>query len=316
MDADMEASVIDKPGIYQMTATTYHADPVTAPSLSSSIARTLLSYSPRHAWFEHPQLNPAVEREEKEMFDLGSAAHRLLLEGEFGFAIIDAPDWRTKAAKDERDAARLDGKIPLLAHRWQDVQDMATAARMQLGDHEATPIPFRGGKPEQTVIWREGDVWCRARLDWLHDDHSAIDDLKTTQASANPDVWTRALFGAGYDIQAAFYLRGLAAIGGGGARGTAFRFIVQENYRPFALSVIGLAPDALALADRKVSQAIALWGECLKRNRWPGYPLQTCYAELPPWQEAQWMERELREEGIRDDGRPIGEQLAGLGGAA
>lgn len=305
-----------EPGIHTMTADTYHADPCTAPSLSSSIARTLLSYSPRHAWFEHPQLNPNVEREDKEMFDLGTAAHAYLLEGESGFVIVDATDWRTKAAKDERDQARLDGKIPLLAHKWQDVQDMATAARMQLGDHEATPIPFRGGKPEQTLIWREGDIWCRARLDWLHDDHSAIDDLKTTQASANPDVWTRAMFGAGYDIQAAFYLRGLRAISGGGARGTVFRFIAQENFRPFALSVIGLAPDALALADRKVERAIALWGDCLKRNRWAGYPLQVCYAELPPWQEAQWMERELREEGIRDDGRPVGEQLAGLGGAA
>lgn len=305
-----------EPGIHQMTADTYHADPCPSPSLSSSLARTLLSSSPRHAWFAHPQLNPAMEREDKEMFDLGSAAHAFLLEGETGFVIVEAKDWRTKEAKEERDQARLAGKIPLLAHKWQDVQDMAAAARMQLGYHEAKPIPFRGGKPEQTIIWREGDVWCRARLDWLHDDHSAIDDLKTTQASANPDVWTRALFGAGYDIQAAFYLRGLRAMSGGGARGTEFRFIVVENYRPFALSVIALAPDALALADRKVSQAIALWAECLKRNRWPGYPLQTCYAELPPWQEAQWMERELREEGIRDDGRPVGEQLAGLGGAA
>ena len=299
-----------------MTSDSYHADPCPAPSLSSSVARTLLGYSPLHAWTAHPKLNPAVEREEKEMYDLGSAAHAYLFEGETGFVIVEAADWRSKDAKEQRDQARLAGKIPLLAHKWQDVQDMAAAARMQLGDHEAKPIPFRGGKAEQTLIWREGDIWCRARLDWLHDDHSAIDDLKTSSTSVNPDSWSRTLFNSGYDLQAAFYLRGLKAISGGGARGTEFRFIAIENYKPFALAVIALAPDALALADRKVSQAIALWGECLKRNRWPGYPLQTCYAELPPWQEAQWMERELREEGIRDDGRPVQDQLAGLGGAA
>jgi len=301
--------VIESPRIYQMTADTYHADPCPVPSLSSSIARKLLTASAQHAWFAHPRLNPAVEREEKETFDLGSAAHAYLLEGESGFAVIEAPDWRTKAAKDARDAARIEGKVPLLAHRWQDVQDMARAARQQLGEHEAMPIPFAGGKAEQTLIWREGDVWCRARLDWLHDDHSAIDDLKTTAASANPDIWSRTLFGAGSDIQAAFYLRGLRAIGG--EREIAFRFIVQENFKPFALSVIGLAPDALALADRKVKQAIALWDYCLKANRWPGYPTQVCWAELPPWENNRWLERELREESVRDDGRPIGELLAG-----
>jgi hypothetical protein len=305
-----------EPGIHQMTADTYHQDPCPAPSLSSSIARTLLGYSPLHAFTEHPRLSPTLEREEKEIFDLGSAAHSYLLEGETGFVIVDAKDWRTKDAQSQRDAARLEGKIPLLAKHWEDIQAMAEAARRQLGEHEATPIPFAGGKPEQTLIWREGEIWCRARLDWLHDDHSAIDDLKTTSASANPDAWSRLLFNSGYDVQAAFYLRGLRAISGGGARGTAFRFICQENFKPFALSVIGLAPDALELADRKVKRAIALWSACLETGRWPGYPTQVCYAELPPWEEARLMERELREEGIRDDGRPIGEQLAGMGGTA
>lgn len=305
-----------EPGIHTMTSDTYHSDPCPAPSLSSSIARTLLGYSPLHAFTEHPRLNPAVEREEKEIFDLGSAAHAYFLEGETGFVVVDAKDWRTKDAQSQRDAARLEGKIPLLASKWQDVQDMAAAARQQLGEHEAKPIPFAGGKPEQTLIWREVDIWCRARLDWLHDDHSAIDDLKTSSASCNPDVWGRTLFNSGYDVQAAFYLRGLRAISGGGARGTEFRFIAIENTKPFALSVMALAPGALDLAERKVKRAIALWRHCLQANRWPGYPSQTCYIEAPPWEEARLMERELRDEGIRDDGRPIGEQLAGMGGAA
>ena len=308
--------MISEPGIYTISEAEYHADPVgPAPSLSSSIARALLSESPLHGWWQHPRLNASHEEDNSEIFDLGKACHAFLLEGETGFVIVDAKDWRTKDAQSARDAARLEGKIPLLASKWQDVQDMAVAARRQLGEHEAMPIPFAGGKPEQTLIWREreGEIWCRARLDWLHDDHSAIDDLKTTAASANPDAWSRTMFGAGSDIQAAFYLRGLKAISGGGARGTEFRFVVQENFKPFALSVISLSPAALDLAERKVKRAIMLWEHCLTAGRWPGYPLQTCYAELPPWEEAQWMERELRAEGIRDDGRPIGEQLAGLG---
>lgn len=298
------------PGIYAMSAAEYHADPCDAASLSASLAHELLTRSAWHAWIAHPKLNPAYQREEGERFDLGTAAHAYLLEGESGFAIIEAPDWRTKLAKDARDDARRHGKIPLLADRWGDVQGMAVAATRQLDAHEDRPRPLAGGTPEQTLIWREGEIWCRARLDWLHDDRKTIDDLKTTGASANPEVWTRALFGAGHDVQAAFYLRGLKALTGIDAR---FRFVVQENFPPYALSVIGLAPDALAHAEQKVAHAIACWQHCLETDTWPGYPRQTCWATVPPWEEARWGEQTYRaqEAPVFDDGRPLADQLGG-----
>lgn len=299
--------MIDKPGLYEIPAAEYHQDPVgPAPSLSSSLARILLSQSPQHCWFAHPRLNPAYEPEESSRFDVGTAAHGYLLEGEAGFLIVDSPDWRTKLAQVARADARLAGKVALLADQWAAVRAMAKAAGPQLDAHEDPPRPLAGGRPEQTLIWQEGEIWCRARLDWLHEDRRTIDDLKTTGASANPDAWTRGqLFGSGFDVQAAFYLRGLRAVFGVEA---IFRFVVIENMPPFALSVIGLAPDALALAERKVTHAISLWRYCLENDRWPGYPLRTCWAEAPPWEEARWLERELRDErprGVRDDGRPI-----------
>lgn len=313
----MDSPVIDQPGIYRIGPDDYHSDPCPTPSLSSSIARLMLANSPAHGWYNHPRLNPAFEREEKETFDLGRAAHAYLLEGESGFAIIEADDWRTAKAKSARELARLAGKIPLLAHRWADVQAMALTAREQLAKHEA-PIPLTNGRAEQTLIWPErGDVWCRARLDWLHDAYEWIDDYKSTGATANPDEWTRGpLFGTGYDLQAAFYVRGLKVLTGIEAQ---FRFVVQENFAPFALSVIGLGPDVLTLAEKKRQHAVELWRDCLRANSWPAYPTRTCFAELPPWIEANWLARELRDGdakarprqmGIMDDGRPIEELLA------
>jgi len=302
--------MIDQPGCYEISAAEYHADPVVEPSLSSSIARTLLAYSPHHAWWEQPRLHPGLEREEKEIFDLGTVAHAYILQGESDFTIIDAKDYRTKDAQGARDAARLEGKTPILAHRWQDVQDMAHAVELQLGAFEDLPIPFTGGKAEQTLVWREGNIWCRARLDWLHMDYRTIDDLKSTAMSANPDLWGRALWNAGHDVQDAFYRRGVKAVFGVDA---SFRFIVVENTQPFELSVISLDPAGQELAERKVKRAIGLWEACLETGRWPGYPRRTCYVDVPPWEEARLMEKELRAEGIRDDGRPIGEQLAGMG---
>ncbi len=299
-----------EPGLHAIPV----ADYLALPALSSSLARVLLSRSPRHAWWCSPALNPAYEPEEADRFDVGTCAHAYLLEGATAFAIIEADDFRTKAAKEARDNARAAGKTPILASRWADVQAMAEAVHSQLARHEA-PIPFTDGHAEHTLIWREGDVLCKARPDWLHADRRTIDDLKSTDGSANPDGWTRGpLFALGYDIQASWYLRGLKAVTGMDGQ---FRFVVAETRAPYGVSVVALSPAALALAERKCHRALELWRHCLDTGTWPGYPERICYADLPPWEETRWMEREGRApvaptpEPNADDGRPLADQLFG-----
>ena len=308
-------------GLHVIGADEYHRDPCPEPSLSSTIARVLLAQSPAHAWWNHPRLNPSFAEEDERSFDLGTVAHALLLEGVTSFAVIEAADWRTKAAKKARAEAIADGLMPILDHQVETVQAMVKAARHQLlafsVASEGSPPPFTNGVPERTLVWMAGGLWCRARLDWLHNDHRWIDDYKTTTGSANPEVWSRTLFASGYDVQAAFYLRAVKAVLG---REAAFRFVVQETEPPYALSVIALAPDALDLAHRKVETAIAVWRKCLTANDWPAYPVRTCYAEAPPWDIARWMEREARDwtpppPAIMDDGRPIADLLFGKEGA-
>lgn len=279
--------------IRTLTAADYHEDRVVdRPTLSASIAHLLLTSSPRHAWTAHPKLNPDFERKAEEKFDVGTVAHALLLQGETIVEVVDATDWRTKAAQEARDAARDAGRVPLLARHWQAVRDMVDAAREQLAAVDADPAVFAAGRPEQTLAWEEDGVACRALVDWLHDDHRAVDDLKTTARSAHPDSWGRTMFSIGADVQAAFYLRGIRAITGSDP---VFRFCVVETAPPYALSIVSLSPDALALADAKVDAALRLWRACLDANDWPAYPRQVCFVEAPPWAEAQWLEREARE---------------------
>ncbi len=277
-------------GIHTIPAATYHADPCPEPSLSSSIAKMLCLSSPLHAWYEHPRLSPAPIEDDCEAFDIGTAAHALLLEQRDQVVIIDAADWRTKDAKALRDQARAAGAIPLLKKKYADVQAMAIAARAQLAAQtDGGAEMFANGAPEQTLIWKEGDVWCRARVDWLR--AGAIDDYKSTSAAANPETWSRTLFSSGFDIQCAWYLRGLKAITGVDA---VFRFAVQETYPPYALSVIGLGPDALLLAEKKCLYALEVWRASLAANKWDGYPRRTCWASLPMAHEAWWLEKEMR----------------------
>lgn len=293
----MDMITVTEPGIYTMTAEQYHADPCPEPSLTSSIAKLLCLSSPAHARHEHPRLNPEHVEESAERFDIGTAAHAVLLEGEAAVEVIEANDWRTNAAKAARDAAREVGRLPLLAKTWADVQAMVAAARAQLDTYRDLDVQhmFRHGYPERVLVWLEGEIWCRARLDWLRPEilHSpiAVDDYKTTAGSANPDDWTRSIFSSGVDIQAAWYCRGVKALTGVDAE---FRFAVQENYPPYVLSVIALGPAATMLAEKKVLYALEQWQNARTSNDWIGYPRRTCYADLPQWHESQWLEKEQR----------------------
>ena len=285
--------MIDKPGIYTMDAATYHADPVIVPSLSSGIARILLSQSPRHAWTAHPRLNPDCIPESNSKFDLGSAAHALLLEGEDRMVQIDAPDYRTKAAQEERDAARTAGKHPILKAEYLNVLLMREAALKAIAEcPDLSGMTLEDGTPEQTIIWQEGaggQVWCRIRPDWLANDHSLIIDYKSTAASANPDAWVRTMTGMGGDVQGAFYTRG--AEKALDIPSPKFVFLVQEVYPPFACSFIGLPPSFMELGMEKMRVAVAGWSKCMTADRWPAYTNRICWVEPPPYYQAAWEER-------------------------
>jgi hypothetical protein len=276
--------------ILDLPAADYHNDPCEQPSLSASIASILYTQSPAHARAVHPRLNPQYERKQEDKFDLGTVVHSLVLQGTEIADVLAFPDYRSGAAKEARDIARTHGRIPMLVHQAHEVEQMVAAVKAKLAALPITPALLTDGQPEQTLTWNDGGVECRARLDWLRDDYTAIDDLKTTSRSANPTSWCRStLWGIGADIQAAFYLRGLKAITGVDAE---FRWIVAETSPPFELSVISLTPAALAVANEKVDWALETWARCLETDEWPGYPTEVCYAELPAWEESRWLEKE------------------------
>lgn len=271
-----------QPGIHTIPAERYHADPASVPSLSNSLLKPLLTQTPRHAWMRHPRLNPRfVPSEDKAAFDLGTVAHALLLEGANRACSIDAEDWRTKAAKEDRDAARAAGFIPMLPSQYAAAMAMNEAAR----DYIASCVgqvrdAFERGKPEQTLIWYEpAGIWCRARLDLLSDDRETIIDYKTT-ALDGPAAFMRRIPEHGYDTQAVLYPRGIAALG---HRRPRFIFLVQETFAPFLSYLIEPAESMIELGTGKITRAIPLWRDCVGGNRWPAYTTQVHQAEAPVW---------------------------------
>lgn len=275
------------------TAAEYHADPAPAPSLTASIANVLINQSPAHAFAAHPRLNPNFQRVEEDRFVLGTVLHQLLLEGIDAAHVIHADSWRTAAAKEARDEARAHGRVPLLAHQHEEAKRAVEAAQEQIARLPVQPALFTDGQPEQTIMWEDDGVWCRARLDWRRDDDQVIDDVKTCGQSADPRRWQRTMLSIGADLQARFYTRGIKALTG---HEPDFRFVVIEVHPPYAVSVVSLAPSLAALADAKVDYAIRTWKRCIESGDWPSYPGRVAYVEAPAYAEAEWLEREAQEE--------------------
>lgn len=268
-------------------ASVYHADEVTdGPTLSASVAKVLLNQSPRHAWTKHPRLNPDYKRDDDPKYDVGNIFHAVFLEGRDVVEPLAFTDWRTNVAKEMREEARAAGKIPLLTAQWQEVQAMLNAVRAQL------PMlaieMFTDGQPEVPVTWEDDGVTCRALIDWLRDDYTAIHDVKTTSRSADPESWKRTLFSIGADVQVAMNKRAVRAATGVDPD---FVFLVCETQPPYAIKPVRLAASALAVAEDKVNWALKTWRQCLESGDWPAYDGDVYEVEVFPWDEARWLEK-------------------------
>ncbi len=253
-------ATLTEPGVYAMDAETYHADPVSGGSLSSSGARRLLPPScPAKFQWERDHRQPP-----KRHFDLGHAAHQVVL-GDDGaeIVIIAADDYLTKAARSQRDEAYAAGAVPLLPKEFDQVQGMAAS----IARHPVASRLFSRGRPEIALIWRDGPtgVWRRARFDWLPDagpGRLIIPDLKTC-ASADLDALSKAVNQHGYHQQSAWYRDGAIALGLGGDD-TAFVFVCVEKEPPYVVTVVELDHVAMRIGAMRNRRALQIYAHCTK----------------------------------------------------
>ena len=280
--------MIESPGIYDVPHDVYHADPCIVPSLSRGTIKTLINQTPAHARHNHPRLNPCYQPDDGNgKFDVGTASHSILLEGIDNVEVIEADDWRTKAAKEARDLARANGKTPLLEHQFEAVKKCVLRVEEQIYSCKELGISnlMADGDHEQSFFWQENSTWMRSRTDWMSKDRKLIIDLKFTEMSVNPSDLARHILSMGGDIQAAFYSRGAERITGIKPK---FVFVYAEVREPFVCSFIGLPPEFLALGESKADYGIYLWRQCTTKNEWPAYPLRICYPDLPGYASAAW----------------------------
>lgn len=276
----MSTYTITEPGVYDgIPNRAYHADPVPAGSLSVSGAKKLLSPStPAH--FKWEKEHPV----HKDVFDFGTAAHSLVLEGNAdGIEVLNYDSYRTKEAQSAKARAYAEGKTPMLAADYQQVEEMAAAIKT----HPIAGKLFTNGKPEQSAFWqdKESGLWRRGRFDWLPTiDESRrliIPDYKSA-VSAAPDEFAKSAARFRYHMQAAWYMDAILEMGL--HNDVAFVFVVQEKTAPYAVNVIELSQFDVTTGRALNRAAINVFNKCTSTNEWPDYQGVT-QVSLPKWSE-------------------------------
>ncbi|MFJ5886801.1 PD-(D/E)XK nuclease-like domain-containing protein [Streptomyces californicus] len=272
-----------------MTAEAYHAD---RNSISSTGLRKILAPGcPAQLRYDldHPQAP-------KKEFDLGHAAHLMVLGEGPELAVIDYPDWRTKAAQNKRDIAYVEGKVPLLTKDHDMVQAMADAIRQH---PLAGPLFTPGtGVAEQSIFWTDPatGVRCRIRPDWLKQlpGLTLCVDYKTIK-SADPDTVSKAIRDHAYHQQDALYTDGIwAALAPEDVR---FVFVFQSKTAPYLITVRELADQDRDIGRARNERALRTYADCMATGMWPdwtGPVTDIPQIGMPSWDTLRQAEEFLR----------------------
>lgn len=302
--------------VLECTTAEYLADPAPQPSLSSSIAKVLLERSPAHARLVHPRLG-GQRSESTDATDMGSLIHRLVLGKGSELAVVDAGDWRTARAREQRAEARTAGRIPVLAPLLESAS-FASRAILSGLDRVGIELDSQRGESEVPLLWQEQatmsplaqradsdpalwataaavtgiephwetppPIWARGMLDHVRraDGRMHVYDLKTCE-SAHPDACMRAVARFSYDIQAHAYTRAAELVWPEYEGRVSFSFLFVEVEPPYAVTVAQLDGIMRERGRRRWNQAVELWSRCLHTDTWPGYATEPVTLESPGW---------------------------------
>jgi len=255
-----------------LPAEQYHA----VEALSSTVARDLLSASPRHAQYrkQHPEEKPAMR--------LGTALHSAVLEPERRMiAVAPHVDRRRKEDKARYEEFLLssEGKITLTPEQGDLVSGMLCGIRRcksALAMLEAAPTR------ELSLFARDPstNVPLKARLDAISVTEHFILDVKSFGEKATEHNFKQAIAKRGYGFQAAFYMHVAALLG---YRVDAFVFVVVESEPPHECAVFMLQPEVIDLYMPQVTKAMRTYAQCVGKAEWPGYEDKVHEIGVPVW---------------------------------
>jgi hypothetical protein len=261
-----------------LPAETYHED---RTSISSSGLRALLKPG-CPAQFKYDREHRQAPKRE---FDLGNAAHTLVLGEGHDIVELDYPDYRKKEAQLKRDEAYAADQVPLLPKELEKVKVMADAIR---NHPDAGPLMNLPGTSEQSIYWTDSatGIRCRVRPDRLIQlpQTTLVIDIKTV-ADASPDACSKSIESYAYHQQGALYIDGVQAAGLA-PEGARFIWVFVSKKAPHLVTVRELADQDQDIGRARNERALRIYRECEQTGIWPDWtgPVPTIpQLGMPTW---------------------------------
>lgn len=244
-------------------------------ALSHSDTKTL-EHSP--AKFRYLRDHPREATEPTDDMRFGSAVHSLVLGGP-AVVHIEADNYQTKAAREQRDEAEDAGNIPLKTKDYMRAVECAHAVR----NHPvAAKLLDNAEHRELVCVWDDNGVELRAKIDAVCGRFGV--DLKTTQ-NASTDAFARSIGTYNYWSQDAWYREAMRQCLG--ISDPAFVFIAVEKDPPYLVNVVQLEDYAVDLGHKRNERLIAVYRECVAADAWPAFGDGINQVTLPRWVEMQ-----------------------------
>ncbi len=187
--------------------------------------------------------------------DLGQLAHMIILGGDDTFAVSEYPDFRTKAAREWRDAQIAAGKNIITKEQFNAADQIVK----NIENHPHTPKYLLGKdfQYEQEMYAKTAEgVDLRGKGDSLNmsdKDNIIITDLKTT---AQFDKFKKAASWNHYDLQAAVYTLITAVFTKTKPEHVKYYFCVAETVAPYRVQYFSASPEFLEAGERKLRTCI------------------------------------------------------------
>jgi hypothetical protein len=247
-------------GLVPNMGNSYYDLTATPDNLDAPVSKSLLwqfNKSP-YKWIN------GVKVESNDRMNFGSLVHALCLTPnavEEQFTLSKYDDFRTKEAREWRDATAIEGKIVVKEADWKRAEDVREAVMESeyiygLGDCQY----------EVAAFGRIGDTLIKGMIDILPKFGDNLVDLKVTASIGEENDMQRLIWNMGYHWQAALYLDLYNGLSGKPARNT-FEFLFVEDSYPHEIAVIRLSESFIQKGREGYMNAVAKWQKTISSKK-------------------------------------------------
>lgn len=277
-----------------------HNEPIGDYHGSDAVSSTrLMDMRPCPAYFHGRHIAKSIPGPKSDAFDLGNAAHWLILEGrgalesrtvlqpatypsfsqhKIPLFLGDKP-WNNAANFCKDWCANQGDLVVLSAEDFALVDKMAAA----VGENPDAAALLSGGESEVTFRVQHPAFAVQCRADHWHDGTQTIVDLKTCETI---ERFKSEYFRLRYYMRAAFYREVVGIVIGVKHLATmpAFAFVAVEKSAPHRCEVFEPSEGDLELGRNEMLADLKTLRECIESGRWEGSKLGVQPIELTAWQ--------------------------------